>query len=66
MFANCKRVVLPHQVKTQCLKILNIIDTSIKHAISCHSTPMVKGCIDIIFDMVDNTAFNYQRSLIVC
>ncbi len=38
---------LPYQVKTQYLQILNIIDTSLKCAISSQSTPMSKGCIDI-------------------
>ncbi len=34
------------------------IDTSIKLPISGHSTSMVKGCMDIMFDMVD-TVFSY-------
>ena len=48
---------LPHQVKTQYLQIFSIIDTSIKRAISGQSTPMVKGCIDIMLDMVDTSLF---------
>ena len=58
--------MLPHQVKTQYVQILNITDTSIKHTISDKSTPMVKGCMYIImFDMVE-TAFSYGRLLVVC
>ena len=49
--------IVPHKVKTQYVQILNIIDTSIKLPTSCQSTPMVKGCIDIVFDKVD-TAFS--------
>ena len=56
---------LPYQVKTQYLQILSIIDTSIKRIISDQSTPMVKGSMDIMFDMVD-TAFSCGRALIVC
>ncbi len=40
-------LILPHQVKRQCLQILNIIDTSIKYAISGQSTSVVKGCMYI-------------------
>ena len=29
------------------------MDTSIKHPISDQSTPMVNGCMDIMFAMVD-------------
>ena len=50
--------VLPHKVKTQYVQLSKIIDTSIKSPISGQSTPMLKGCIDHIFDMVD-TAFTY-------
>ncbi len=38
---------LPHQVKTQYLQILNIVDTSIKHQISAQSFNVVKGCMYI-------------------
>ena len=37
----------------------------IKHPISGKSTPMVKGCLDIMFDVVVTT-FSYWRALIVC
>ncbi len=50
--------MLPHQVKTQYMQIINIVDTSIKHPISDYFTPMVKGYMDIMFDLVD-TAFSY-------
>ena len=48
-----------YQVKTQYLQILNVIDTSIKHAISGQSTPMAKGWMDM-FDMMVHvdTAFS--------
>ncbi len=39
-------------------KIKHIVDTSIKHAISGQSTTVVKGCMYIMFDMVD-TVFSY-------
>ncbi len=60
-------LTLPHQVKTQYLQISNIVDTSIKHQISGQSTTVVKGCMYIMFDMVD-TVFRYgrARALIVC
>ena len=56
---------LSYKVKTQYVQISNNIDTSIKHAISGQSTPKVKGCMDIMFDMVD-TAISYWRALMVC
>ncbi len=58
----CIHVVLPYQVKTQYLQILDIIDTSIKRAIANFRSipPMVKGCINLMFDMVD-TAFGYRE-----
>ncbi len=43
------RYVLPYKVKTQYVQISNIVDTSIKHAISSQSTPMVKGFL-VMFD----------------
>ncbi len=49
---------LLYKVKRQYVQISEIIDTSIKRAISGQSTLMVKGCIDIMFDKVD-TAFSY-------
>ncbi len=51
-------------VKTH-VQTLNLIDASIKRTISGQSTHMVKGCIDIMFDMVAN-AFRYLRVVIVC
>ena len=39
--------------------------TSIKHPISGESTTVAKGCMYIMFDIVD-TVFNYERALIVC
>ncbi len=36
----------------------HIIDTSIKNPISGQSSPMVKGCVDIMCDIVD-AAFRY-------
>ncbi len=40
---------LQYNVKMQYVQISNIIDTSIKHPISITSTPMVKGCMDIVW-----------------
>ena len=57
--------ILPSQVKTQYLQIINIVDTSITHLISVKFTTVVKGCIYTMFDMV-HTAFTYGRALIVC
>ncbi len=42
-----------------------MVDTSIKHQISGQSTTVVKGCMYIMFAMVD-TPFSYGRALIVC
>ena len=41
---------------------INILDTSIKHQISGKSTTVVKGCMYIMFKMVD-TAFIYIVSM---
>ena len=41
-----------------------MLDTSIQRPISSQSISMVKGCMDIMFDMV-YTAFKYWRALIV-
>ncbi len=42
----------------QYVQILNIVDTSIKRAISGQSTPMAKGCTHgQMLDMVDNILF---------
>ncbi len=60
-----KQLFLPHPVKMQLLHISNIIIISIKHAFPGQSIPMVNGCIDIMFDMVD-IAFSYRKALIVC
>ncbi len=49
---------LLYQVKTQYLQIKTYKDTSIKHPLSAQSTTVVKGCMYIMFDMVD-TAFSY-------
>ncbi len=49
----------------QYVHISNIIDTAIKHSLSGQATPVVEGCMNIMFDMVD-TAFTYCRALIVC
>ena len=49
---------LLYKVKMQYVQISNIIDTSIKRPISGQSTLLVKGCMDIMFDMVD-TACSY-------
>ena len=38
---------LPYKVRRQYVQISNIIDTSITHTISGHSTPMVTGCMDL-------------------
>ncbi len=54
-----------YKVKTQYVQISNIIDTSIKRLISDQSTPMVKSCMYIMFDVVD-TAFSYWRVLVIC
>ncbi len=45
--------VLSYNVKRQYVQISNIIDTSIRRPILYQSTPMVKGCMDIMLDMVD-------------
>ena len=39
------------KVKMQYVQISNVIDTSIKHQMSGQSTLMVKGCMDIMFDI---------------
>ncbi len=39
---------------------INIVDTSIKHPISGQSTTVVKGCMYIMFDMVD-IVFSYPE-----
>ena len=59
------KIILPYQLKTQYLQILNVVDTSIKRQISGQSTTVVKGCMYITFDTVD-TSFRYWRTLIVC
>ena len=41
----------------QYVQTFKIVDTSIKYTISCQPTPMVKGRMDIMFDMLD-TAFS--------
>ncbi len=56
---------MPYKGKMQYVLISDIINTSIKHAISGQSIPMMKGRMDIMFDMVD-TAFSHWRVLIVC
>ncbi len=53
-----------YQVKTQYLQLKNMVDTSIKHPISGQSSTVVKGCVYILFDMVD-TAFSCGTVLIV-
>ncbi len=58
-------ILLAYKVKTQYVQISNIIDTSSKRPISGQSTPMVKDCMDIMYDMTD-TDFSYWRALIVC
>ncbi len=60
---NVNTVALPPQVKTQYLQ--NIVDTSIEHWNSGQSITVVKGCMYIMFNVVD-TAFSYWRVLIVC
>ena len=42
--------------------IKHIVDTFIKHPISSQSTIMVKGCMYIMFDMVD-TSFDLWKSI---
>ncbi len=42
-----------------------IVDTSIKRQTPGQSTTVVKGCMYIMFDMVD-TVFPYGRALIIC
>ena len=55
---------VPYKVIIQYVQISNIIDASIKCAISGKSTPILKGCMDICLIMVD-TAFNYLRVLML-
>ena len=43
----------------------SIADTSIEHAISVQSTPMLKVVFTYMFDIVD-TALSDDRELIVC
>ncbi len=62
---NCAVPVLLYKVKTQYVQISNILDTSIKHTISYQSTSMAKGCINIMYGMVDTT-FSYWGALIIC
>ena len=56
------RTVLPYKVKIQYVQISNRIilplNPFIKHPISDQSTLIIKGCMDIMFDMVD-AAFSY-------
>ena len=60
---------LPYEINVVCANInvvcANIIDTSIKGKFQSQSFHTVKGCMDIMFDMID-IAFNYWRALIVC
>ncbi len=56
---------LPHQVKVQYLQVKNTVDTSIKRYISGQFSTLLKGCMYIMFDMVDTT-FSYGRALIIC
>ena len=53
---------LPYKVKMQYVQISNTLDTSILHPILGQFIFILKGCMDMIFDMVE-TAF---RALIVC
>ena len=54
---DCNSIV--QRKNTVCTNVKhNNLDTSIKHSISGQSTPMVKGSMNIMFDMVD-TAFSY-------
>ncbi len=41
------RASLPNKVKKQYVQLYNIVDTSIKHQISGHSTSMLKGCMRV-------------------
>ena len=49
----------------QYVQISNLIDTAIECPMSDQTTIMVKGCMDIMFVIID-TAFHYNRALIVC
>ena len=53
-------VPLLHKVKRQYVQIKNIVDTAIKHQISGQSTSIPKGCMYIMFDIVD-TAFSFEE-----
>ncbi len=53
------RVLLSYKVKRQYVQISYMMDTSIKHPISGQYIYMVKGCMDIMFDIVD-TAFKLK------
>ena len=56
---------LEYQVKTRYVNLLSIADTFIKRKASLQSTPSVKKLHLHIFDVLD-TAFSYERKLIVC
>ncbi len=64
-YSSFQQVLQSHHVKTQYPQIWNIVDTSIKRQISSQSTNGVKGCMYIMFNVVD-TAFSYGREVIVC
>ena len=50
--------MLPYKVNMQYVQISNIIDNSFKRPISTESTPIVKGYMDNMFELVD-TAFSH-------
>ena len=43
--------IVSYKVKTQYVQVTNMINTAIKHVISGQSTPMVKCCMVIMFDI---------------
>ncbi len=62
------RTVLPYKVKIQYVQIIKQNHTSIKqieHPISSQSILVIKGCMNIMFEMAD-AAFSYWRASIVC
>ena len=58
--ANC--IPVPYEVKKQCLQMYNIVETSINRQISGQFTTVVKGCMYIMFNVVD-TGFFFYRNL---
>ena len=54
----------PQSKNTVMCKYKTLADTSIKHHISGLSTFILKGCIYIMFDVLD-TPFSYGRALIL-